>query len=158
MKNTLIVITITCLLLSCTNSPDHKSEAVSESSVAKMSQQKMLSSGDCFRFERNGDIVEFKIVSAEDTIVAGLSYALFEKDKNTGQFKGVYKDSLLTGNYNFMSEGQQSSRDVVFKVTDSTLREGYGNSKTIGNTVRFVDVNTLKFDSNLILKKVDCAD
>ncbi|KKN46648.1 hypothetical protein LCGC14_0671010 [marine sediment metagenome] len=86
---------------------------------------------------------------------ANLTYALAEKDKNTGTYKGEFNDGKLIGTYTFQSEGVESKRQVAFMLSDDQLIEGYGELNEDGSL--FKDVNTVNYSSTMPLSKTDCA-
>ncbi|MFY0255057.1 hypothetical protein ACDQ55_14000 [Chitinophaga sp. 30R24] len=63
-------------------------------------------------------------LNVEDSVATGnLSYNFFEKDKNTGKISGLLHNDILRAQYNYYSEGVESSRPVIFKLTDKTAFE-----------------------------------
>ena len=87
--------------------------------------------------------------------MGNLNYAFKEKDANTGTFSGVLKDSVLIGNYSFMSEGMVSSREVAFLVKENQLIEGFGELDETGTG--FKDKDNISFSSSMPLTKTECS-
>lgn len=51
----------------------------------------------------------------DNNIVNGdLEYKRFEKDRNKGTIKGMFRGDTLFADYTFMSEGVMSVREVMF--------------------------------------------
>ncbi|HEX6181275.1 MAG TPA: hypothetical protein VFZ47_08490, partial [Chitinophagaceae bacterium] len=93
-----------------------------------------------------------------DSLVTGeLKYHWFEKDRNEGSVKGVIRDSLLILDYTFRSEGTLSVRQVVFKLSGTSLVEGQGEMTT-ADTVRYKDIYQLKFQHEYPFIKISCSD
>lgn len=112
----------------------------------------------CYRLAANADTVMMRL-NMKDSLVSGdLSYRLVGKDRNDGSIKGVLRDNLIIANYTFRSEGMMSVRQVAFKLSGTSLVEGYGDIDTKGDTVKFKDVNNLTFQDNRPLTKYPCID
>ena len=85
---------------------------------------------------------------AGDSVSGSLSYNWYEKDDNSGTFKGAVKnDTVIVANYTFQSEGTTSVRQVAFKIKDSILQQGYGELIMKNDTLFFRDVNLIIFDT-----------
>lgn len=111
----------------------------------------------CYLFATSKDSVYIK-VNANNNIVDGeLSYNYFEKDKNAGTFKGQMNGDTLYLNYQFMSEGTQSEREVAFIKTKDGLVEGYGEMDSETGT-KFKDKSQIKFTNTNLLSIVKCKE
>jgi hypothetical protein len=53
-------------------------------------------------------------------------FKFYEKDSNKGVIDGKLNGDTLLADYKFMSEGIQSTRQVIFLIKDSNATEGYG--------------------------------
>ncbi|MBO9570956.1 MAG: hypothetical protein J7497_01910 [Chitinophagaceae bacterium] len=94
--------------------------------VACQSKKPVDLSG-CYRMIIKKDTAVMSLNSSGDSVSGSLSYHWFEKDHNDGTFKGIIKnDSLIVADYTFQSEGSTLVRQVVFKIKDSILQQGYG--------------------------------
>lgn len=110
----------------------------------------------CYVYQKNGDLMELKIAETGVDVTGPLVYNLAEKDKNVGTFSGKVEGDLLVGTYTFKSEGTESKREIVFKIKENSLIEGYGESVTVGNSSTFKDKKTLEFNENTPLAHTDC--
>lgn len=108
----------------------------------------------CYIYDANGNLIILEITDINDSVLGNLSYALKEKDANTGTFAGILKDSVLLGSYTFISEGTESTREVAFLVKGNQLIEGFGELDETGTA--FKDKSTLSFSSSMPLSKTDC--
>lgn len=108
----------------------------------------------CYIFDDGKNNVSLEITENSKEIRGSLTYALLEKDKNSGNFTGKLKDGILIANYTFQSEGAESIRQVAFKVDGDKLIEGYGELNNDGST--FKDKKNINFTSKMPLTKADC--
>ena len=106
-----------------------------------------------YSFLEHGDTITLDIQNQNDSLIGPLNYKFKEKDQNMGTFKGVIQDSLLVGEYSFMSEGVTSVRQAVFGIVREGLIEGFGDIEDTGEKVVFTNMDSLKFDHGMILKK-----
>lgn len=106
-----------------------------------------------YLFQSNGDTISMTLKQQQDSIFGDLKYAFSGKDKNIGQINGLLQDSLITADYSFVSEGIPSVRQVVFKLTDQGLIEGYGAIEESDGKMIFSDRNNLSFDHGMILTR-----
>jgi hypothetical protein len=111
----------------------------------------------CYKGILKQDTITMSLVIKDNLITDGkLSYHFFEKDKNEGTLKGEIKGDTIYADYTFMSEGQQSVREVAFLKQGDTYIEGYGDVKEYNGKMIFKDVKHLKFDSKTVLVKLAC--
>lgn len=108
----------------------------------------------CYTYQDTKDTIQFEITDVESGIKGKLTYALGEKDKNTGTFIGVLDENHLFGVYTFLSEGIESKREIAFMVQDNQLIEGYGELNSEGNG--FKNRNEISYTSKMPLSKTDC--
>ncbi len=110
---------------------------------------------ECYEVNKNGNVISMQMNYNQDNVSGSLTYAIREKDANTGTFTGQIKDSILIADYTFQSEGMKSTRQIAYKLKGDQIVEGYGDMNEDGT--KFKDVNKLDFDSKMPLYKVDCA-
>ncbi len=89
-----------------------------------------------------------------DSVVGKFNYHLNGRDENNGTIKGVIKGNLLIADYDFMSEGINSTRQVVFKMEEGSLLEGYGDVIEKDGKVVYVDPSQLKYNEDFKLDVV----
>ncbi len=65
----------------------------------------------------------------------------------------MIKDSLLVGQYTFMSEGVSSVRETVFGIVPEGLIEGFGDVEERDSMMVFKNMDSLRFDHGMILHK-----
>lgn len=113
-------------------------------------------SSACYEVNKSGNIISLRINYNDDKVDGTLSYALQEKDKNTGTFEGQIKDSIIIADYTFQSEGVKSVRQIAFKLKGNQAIEGYGDMNDEGT--RFKDIAKLNFDGKMPMDKVSCSE
>ena len=102
----------------------------------------------CYQMIIKNDTATLSLNLDGDKASGSLNYNWFERDDNSGTFNGaIMNDSLIVADYTFQSEGITSVRQVVFKVQDSLLLQGYGEVQTRNDTALFRDVNLVIFDT-----------
>ncbi|MBL1408911.1 hypothetical protein [Sphingobacterium faecale] len=106
-----------------------------------------------YLFQSEGDTINMALQQKKDSVFGDLNYAFSGKDRNVGRINGVLRDSVITGEYSFVSEGIPSVRQVVFKLTEQGLIEGYGEIEESNGKMVFSDLENLSFDHGMILKK-----
>ena len=148
-KFILFAIALTILLTGCKKETPEALTPITE--TAKPQQPKT----ECFSFEQNGSAVSLQMQTIENDVTGTMVYALAEKDRNTGNFKGTIKNNILIADYTFQSEGVESTRQIAFELKDNKLIEGYGEMNEDGT--KFKDITQIKFDSKMPLSKTDCA-
>ncbi|MDQ6763173.1 MAG: hypothetical protein M3015_11180 [Bacteroidota bacterium] len=110
----------------------------------------------CYAFNMKKDSALLKLNISGTNVTGELSYHLYEKDNNSGTINGSLHDSLIIADYTFQSEGRASVRQVVFKMNNDMLVEGYGDIKMKGDTAQFKDVSLLKFENDRPFLKTSC--
>ncbi|MGY3055185.1 hypothetical protein ACVWYG_003398 [Pedobacter sp. UYEF25] len=142
-------------IVSCTNNPKSEQESSTNQEVvtSKNSDQANLQLG-CYQYAEKGDLINMEITELGEKVTANLNIAYAEKDANKGKFVGRLTGDKLIGNYTFNSEGVESVRQVAFLVNNNQLFEGYGEMGADGT--KFKDIRTIKYPTNMPLKKVDC--
>lgn len=133
-----LVLVSSCILFAC------NSHTVGENSNTI--------AGD-YLFQSDGDTIRMVLQQESDSVYGDLRYAFSGKDRNIGRINGILKDSLITGEYTFVSEGIPSTRQVVFKVTEQGLIEGYGAIEENDGKMVFSDTGSLSFDHGMVLEK-----
>ncbi|WP_164112138.1 MULTISPECIES: hypothetical protein [Sphingobacterium] len=127
-----------CFLVACNSS----NTATDVSTVA----------GD-YLFQSEKDTISLSLKQEKDSVYGDLKYAFSGKDKNIGKISGSLKDSVIIAEYDFISEGVPSVRQIVFKLTDEGLIEGYGAIEESEGKMIFSDKSNLSFDHGMVLKK-----
>lgn len=144
MKTPYIVLALGAgILVSCHQQAQQQNAVVTDSLPVE-TEKKV----NCYEKVAGRDTIQLTL-SYQDSVATGrLVYNFFEKDKNTGEFRGIRQHDIIRGKYIFFSEGVESSRPVVFKVTKEQAFEAIPESfDQQGIPVFPAENNQLKFDS-----------
>jgi hypothetical protein len=113
-------------------------------------------SSDCYRAISGKDSVLIHLRTTGQNVQGDLIYSFFEKDNNTGTLSGTFSGDTLFAEYNFMSEGQESVREVAFLKKGNALVEGFGPVKENAGKMEFENRNALEFNGKLSYQSTDC--
>lgn len=144
MKTPYIVLTLGAgILLSCHQQGQQQNSVVTDSLPVE-TEKKV----NCYEKAVGRDTIQLTL-SYQDSVATGrLVYNFFEKDKNAGEFRGIRHHEIVRGKYIFFSEGVESSRPVIFKVTKEQAFEAIPESfDQQGIPVFPAENSQLKFDS-----------
>ncbi|MCE7058920.1 lipocalin family protein [Dyadobacter sp. CY343] len=111
---------------------------------------------DCFVYTAAKDSAFLHIEVEGQKVTGELFYAFYEKDKNKGKLEGEMRGDTLLGQYKFMSEGSESTREVVFLKNGSGWVEGFGDIKQKRGVTVFKDRSKLNFKNGLAFKGIRC--
>lgn len=108
----------------------------------------------CYSFQGNNSSITFEITNMDYSIKGNLDYHLAEKDANRGTFEGFLIDDVILGDYIFQSEGVTSKREVIFKIVNGQLIEGFGPMDEEG--VCFLNTDHVTYTPTMPLSKTKC--
>lgn len=111
---------------------------------------------DCFQFVKGKDTIRLRIQPEEINVTGELAYLFFEKDKSWGTIEGTLEDSLLIAEYTFLSEGDTSTRQVVFKRFAEGWKEGYGQIEEVDGVVVYKNIDSLDYNHEVNLVSIPC--
>lgn len=154
MKKILILFLATVLVVSC-KKKESKNDVTKETKEVIIKTPTTSLEVGCYEYNKDGNQILFKITEINDTVEGTISYALAEKDANTGTFSGTLTDDTLIGSYTFTSEGIVSTREIAFRVKDDQLIEGFGELNGTGNA--FKNKNNISYTSTMPLTKTACT-
>ena len=152
-----IIVSMLLMQIACSNPAD--SSDTTSSSADSLTTQPIQPSPVCYAFASATDTVELKLLIQTDRSVSGeLHYKLGGKDGNHGSIKGIMNGDTILADYKFMSEGIESTRQVVFLKTDSVITEGYGPVEQVNGEMRFTKGTTQDFSKGLKLFLTNCKN
>ncbi|MBW3519647.1 hypothetical protein [Flavobacterium sp. NKUCC04_CG] len=146
---TLGLMTIALVLFSC-----KKTVKEQDSDLIEITDAVIVPQEFSYKYSKNKDEISLFFTRSGDSLIGKLEYHLNEKDQNIGTIKGIIKNDVLIADYDFMSEGIKSTRQVVFKMEDDSLLEGYGDVIEKDGKVVFADPNQLKYNEDFKLNLV----
>jgi hypothetical protein len=151
MKNSSVMLMMLFTIAACQDHSTADEKQAEENAV----NQTTVSGEFCYGHSKKRNTILLHIIQ-EGTVVSGdLVYKLPEKDKNSGIIKGEMHGDTLFANYEFMSEGVISDREVAFLKTHDGMVEGYGEMKDENGKMIFKNRSALNF-SGTVLKRMDC--
>ena len=150
MKSIFLISISLLLVISCKNDSTTKPTTALPAVIIEPDKVQKK----CYACNLDGNKINLTIEQKGTKANGTLSYALAEKDSNTGTFEGTIENAVLIAQYTFQSEGMQSTRQVAFQFNGSQWIEGYGDMKEDGT--QFKDVSKIQFKSIFPLSKVNC--
>ena len=113
---------------------------------------------ECYQAVLEKDTITLTVdVNSVNEFEGELDYSYYEKDKSFGTLLGNVKGDTIFADYKFQSEGTTSIRELAYLKKDAnTYVEGYGEMIETNGKMSFKDKNKIKFDGNIVLKKIDC--
>lgn len=110
----------------------------------------------CYQMILKRDTALLNLTVKDTTVTGNLRYNFYEKDRNSGTLKGVLRNDLIFADYAFQSEGMTSVREVVFRIQDNSLLQGFGDLKEQDGKIVFQDKKNLQFQTANPFLKVAC--
>ena len=83
-------------------------------------------------------------------IEAKISLNNAQKDSSYGNFIGTFDGTILMGMYSFASEGMDSKRELIYRLTPKGFLSGYGPVEEVGDTARFIRPLSISWDESYI--------
>ncbi|KQC02831.1 hypothetical protein AQF98_02625 [Pedobacter sp. Hv1] len=110
----------------------------------------------CYAYVKDKDTASLTVMTSGSITTGELNYKLYEKDKNTGIFKGEMRGDTLIADYTFKAEGTESVRQVAFLKKGDQLLEGFGDIEEQNGKTVFKNIAKLTFGQAMVFTKVDC--
>ena len=110
----------------------------------------------CYRLIIENDTATMDVTQQQNYITGSLVYKRDGKDNNIGTVNLVKTTDRVEGWYKYQSEGITSVRQVVFKPTNNSFAEGYGDIKMNGDTAMFKYPHALHFEEKHTFNKINC--
>lgn len=103
----------------------------------------------CFAAEIGKDLLTLELDQQDrNIVVANIDYLWSEKDQNQGQMIGHYSNQILTGIYEFTSEGERSLRELFFKGDKTGFIAGFGPVETVDGVEKLKRPLQIKWDES----------
>jgi IMP cyclohydrolase len=110
----------------------------------------------CYQMVLKQDTATLHLTVRDTTVTGDLVYDWQQKDRNTGTLQGVLRNDTIYADYHFQSEGTASVREVIFKIQDSVLVQGFGDITEQNGKVVFQDRSRLQFQTANPFIKIAC--
>ena len=158
-KNFFILFSGAILLISCNNASKETTEAtIMKDTSTPLENKIMIPTSTCYSFFNGKDTFKLKVEIFPNVVTGKLSYNFFEKDSNNGTFEGKLHGDTLFADYTFMSEGKQSSRQIIFLLKDNVATEGYRDMEEKDGKMVFKNVHGITFQKGLVFSKTECGE
>jgi len=149
MKTRLLILGLSgILIVSCKNNKEEdttKNQSVVESQQPEDKEEIPVKM--CYLYASENDTISLNIEKLEEDISGSLVYMLHEKDINRGEISGTMKGDTLFADYEYMSEGKNSVRPVMFLKRDNQFIEGFTSEDTSAYT----------FNEDFALTRTNCG-
>lgn len=156
MKKISILFALILAFVSCKNKSEETIKTAEPIEIIESHSSEGLLEIGCYMYNGNNSSIMFEVTDTKNSFIKGhLNYHLAEKDANIGKFEGVLLDDILLGDYTFESEGVTSKREVIFKIVNHQLIEGYGPMDEEG--ICFANTDHVTFSSTMPLTKTECT-
>ena len=153
-----IILFAATIAASCKNEPKKTTDATTIVDTAKTVENKTTTPvASCYSYIKDKDTVTLKMEGSANNVTGKLTYKLYQKDSNKGELSGQLNGDTLLADYKFMSEGQLSTRQVIFLIRNNVAKEGYGKMEEKNGKMVFKDMKGVSFETGLALNKVECG-
>lgn len=157
MRLSFFVLVCMIVCSSCNNTTEMKNVTDHKDSTEVMATNSMATT-QCYIGVPGKDSVFLQLHIDNNTVTGDLEYKRFEKDRNKGVIKGMFRGDTLLADYTFISEGVMSVREVIFLKKEDGLIEGFGDVEEKNKRMVFKNTGEVKFDEAMLLKQSDCGN
>jgi len=155
IRNVLAAMTA-ALICSCSGKSGSENDTTSDTTAAE-APIAATATNSCFAYAARKDSAFLHLKIDGDSVSGKLTYALFEKDANSGTIAGKTTGDTIFARYTFASEGTKSTREVAFLKKGNGWTEGFGEVKDSAGTMIFKDRSKLNFEKGLFFEPVECT-
>ena len=148
--------TLLIMIISGCNQADEKTTKIIDQPKQDRTNSLHALEPGCFRMIIGKDTADLNLILRDSIVTGSLTYNRFEKDDSRGELQGVIRENTLRAWYRFQSEGTISVNEVIFKIDNNTLSEGYGDMEQLHDTVIFKYPSSLRYETNHPYTKIDC--
>ncbi|MBC7745378.1 MAG: hypothetical protein H7096_09775 [Flavobacterium sp.] len=146
------------LAVSCNGSLNKTKVTAASDSPKSDINKVMIPASTCYSSAIGKDTFKLKVETFPNVVTGRLSYNFSEKDSNEGDIEGKFNGDTLLADYKFMSEGKESTRQVIFLIRDHVATEGYGDMEEKAGMMVFKNIKNVNFGKGLILNQAECGE
>ncbi len=158
MLKSFLAVTAFIILISCNNNNTENAQSnIDTNNLSNQNNNEKTTGTFCYVSMNSKDTVFLKLNIFADSVTGNLSYKLFEKDSNKGNFAGKLNGDTLIADYTFMSEGSESIRQVAFLIQNDIAAEGYGDVQEENENISFKNIHNIDFSKGIKLHKTECS-
>lgn len=162
MRNLFLIAFVATIFAACNNqsqkAPSSDTSTATATDTTKPADENkiQIATTVCYAAMHPRDTTILHVEKLPNVVTGTLSYKIFQKDINNGEFDGVLHGDTLIASYNFSSEGKRSVRQIAFLLTDSTATEGFGDMQEKNDSMFFKNISSIDFSKGKELNKTDC--
>jgi hypothetical protein len=108
----------------------------------------------CFTWSIGDNTATARLRIEGSQVNGTLEYDYAEKDGSKGKLDGTLNNDIIMAEYTFVSEGQESVMEVVFKLQGNKLIQGYAEMEEQSGKLVFKDGVKLSFQNTFV--RTDC--
>lgn len=155
MKRMILFLAAPVIMAACNNGTE-KNPSITDTTVESSDTENNIKVPGkmCFQSVLQKDTMRIELFMKDSTVSGNLLYNMFEKDDNKGAFSGKISGDIIKADYTFLSEGTTSVREVMFRLKDNTLTEGYGDMEDKDNKSVFKDPSKVQFTQ--VYNSIEC--
>ncbi|SEI43807.1 hypothetical protein SAMN05216327_101569 [Dyadobacter sp. SG02] len=142
-------------ICSCSGKSGSENDTANDT-VSTGQHTEVTATNQCFAHHARKDSAFLHLEIAGNSVSGKLSYALFEKDRNSGTIAGTITGDTIFARYTFASEGTKSIREVAFLKKETGWVEGFGEVTDSAGVMIFTDRSKLDFEKGLHFEPVEC--
>ncbi|CAN5707571.1 hypothetical protein BH10BAC2_BH10BAC2_46930 [soil metagenome] len=155
MKRMILFLAVPFIMAACNNATQENTNKTDTAVETSASENIIKVPGRiCFHAIIQRDTIRVELFIKDSLVNGNLVYNFFEKDDNKGAFSGKISGDIIKADYTFLSEGTASVREVMFRLKDNTLTEGYGDMEEKDNRSVFKDPSRVQFTQ--LYNSIDC--
>ncbi len=117
---------------------------------AEVQQVAATGPSQCFTWSIGQNVAKARLNIDGNKVSGTLEYDYAEKDDTKGTLNGTLNNDIIMAEYTFMSEGQESVMEVVFKLQSNKLIQGYAEMEEQNGKLVFKDAVKLSFQNTFV--------
>jgi hypothetical protein len=155
MKRMILFLAVPFIMAACNNATEEVVDKTDTTVATSVTENSIKVPGKmCFQSILQRDTISIELFIKDSAVSGNLVYNMFEKDDNKGAFSGKISGDIIKADYTFLSEGTTSVREVMFRLKNNTLTEGYGDMEEKDNRSFFKDPSKVQFTQ--LYNSIDC--
>lgn len=141
---------------SCTQSVREKTVVDADVKTNSNSDATTVSLTGCYQMVIDADTAFMKLNQANDSLYGTLLYKRKVGSLDDGEINLKTTEGRAEGFYTFKKEGKLVVRQMVFKIKENALAEGYGDVKMQNDTAVLKYPHAINFEEKHSFNKVKC--
>jgi hypothetical protein len=156
MKIFHLFFSATAFCFSCTQTVRDKTVTDGDAKINSTSDATTGSLTGCYQMVIDGDTAFMKLNQTNDSLHGILLYKRKAGSLDDGEINLKATAGRAEGFYTFKNEGKNVVRQVVFRIKENALAEGYGDVKMQNDTALLKYPHAINFEEKHSFNKVKC--